>query len=306
MYSTLEKYIDPENIPKQYGGKLEYRFGDLPNMDPHIDNVLHWTAPHKLNGKDTIPIGPIRWQTAENGDRIAIAVGSENGKPRERKIAVIQSSKQPAPAAPAANAQAHQELYRTTSGLNTHPPTPPAAEVVPTPPRTESPETGATTTLPVREVHKTDSNKTSENQPSTDRTGTSGTSYAAQSQTHAHGTLASGTPDVREGTFGDTYGVNEPNTVGQAPKEHPMPEPEPVQVSYVDQAKDVAGQAYNTAASVGASALAAVGYGSKEPEPVQEQPKKPEDPRVDRTGDRNVEEYLRSQYESKAAAKAEQ
>lgn len=85
-----------------------------------------------------------------------------------------------------------------------------------------------------------------------------------------------------------------------------MPEPEIAQPTYVEQAKQVAGSAYSTAAGVGTSALAAVGYGNgvKEEKVEEEVPKKVEDPRVDATGDRNVEEYLRSKYESVAAAKA--
>ncbi|TIA47181.1 CRAL/TRIO domain-containing protein [Aureobasidium pullulans] len=310
MYPTLSKYIDPENIPEQYGGKLKYKFGELPNIDPDLHNVLQWTAPHKLNGMDTIPTGPIRWVTTETGDKIARAVGTENGKPRDRNVATVKSSAQPTPAAPAASQQARQDadLYRTTSGEHTHPPSPPPGQVIQETPYNESstPSAGNTSTLPVREIHQTESTQTSSNQPSTNRTGTSGTSYIAQSHTHAHGTLADGTPDKREGTFGDTYGVNEPNTIGQAPKEHPMPEPEIAQPTYVEQAKQVAGSAYSTAAGVGASALAAVGYGNgvREDKVEEEVPKKVEDPRVDATGDRNVEEYLRSKYESVAAAKA--
>lgn len=302
MYPTLEKYIEPEHIPEKYGGKLKYKFGELPNIDPAIHDVLTWDAPHKLNGNNTFPTGPIRWL---NQDKVALAVGSENGKVRERKVATLQSEKQSAPAAPAASQEEKQALYKTTSGVGTHPPTPPPNEVIPTP-REGSPIYGSST-LPVRKHHMTEPNKTSENQPSTNRTGTSATSYESQAHTHAHGTLSEGTPDVREGSFGK-YGVNEPNTIGQAPKEHPMPEPEPVEVSYVDQAKEVAGQAYNTAASVGASALAAVGYGSKQEtqEPVEEQPKKPEDPRVDQAKDGNVEEFLRSQYPSVMAEKTQQ
>ncbi|KAI5198495.1 hypothetical protein AUEXF2481DRAFT_8667 [Aureobasidium subglaciale EXF-2481] len=303
MYPTLSKYIEPENIPEQYGGKLKYKFGDLPNIDPDLHNVLQWTAPHKLNGMDTIPTGPIRWVTEANGDRVALAVGSESGKRREQKVAIVKSSQHSAPAA-----KQDASLYRTTSGVDTHPPSPPPgqSEAMPPPTYTDAP-TGNHTALPVREQHQVSSTMTSANQPSTDRTGTSGTSYIAQSHTHADGTLADGTPDKREGTFGDTYGVNEPNTIGQAPKEHPMPEPELPQPTYVDQAKQVAGQAYDTAAGVGASALAAVGYGTQQEnkEQLQEQPpKKPEDPRVDAVGDRNVEEFLRSKYESPAAKKA--
>lgn len=303
QYATLSKYIDPENIPEKYGGKLKYNFGDLPNIDPDLHNVLQWTAPNKLNGMDTIPSGPIRWVTTPTGDKVALALGSENGKPRNRQVAIAKASQQFTTAAPAASQD--ESLYRTTSGQHTHPPSPPnGQEAVATPTYGNG-----STTLPVREQHQVSSTQTSANQPSTDRTGTSGTSYIAQSHTHAHGTLADGTPDKREGTFGDTYGVNEPNTIGQAPKEHPMPEAEVLQPTYVEQAKGVAGQAYSTAASVGASALAAVGYGTKEEkkEAVEEQaPRKPEDPRVDAMGDRNLEEFLRSKYESPAAVKSKQ
>lgn len=283
---------------------MKYNFGDLPNIDPDLHNVLEWTAPNKLNGMDTIPNGPIRWVTTPTGDKVALALGSENGKPRNRQVAIAKASQHTTPAVPAVS-QEDASLYRTTSGQHTHPPSPPNGQEAVAPPTYGN----GSTTLPVREQHQVPSTQTSANQPSTDRTGTSGTSYIAQSHTHAHGTLADGTPDKREGTFGDTYGVNEPNTIGQAPKEHPMPEAEVPQPTYVDQAKEVAGQAYSTAASVGVSALAAVGYGTKEEnkEAVEEQaPKKPEDPRVDAMGDRNLEEFLRSKYESPAAAKSKQ
>lgn len=300
QYSTLAKYIDPENIPEQYGGKLKYKFGDLPNIDPDLHKVLEWTAPNKLHGMNTIPAGPIRWVTTPTGDRVAIALGSENGKPRNQQVAIARASQHSTAAAPAASQQ-DDSLYRTTSGQHTHPPSPPNGQEAMAPPSYGN----GSTTLPVREQHQVSSTQTSANQPSTDRTGTSGTSYIAQSHTHAHGTLADGTPDKREGTFGDTYGVNEPNTIGQAPKEHPMPEAEESQPTYVEQAKEVAGQAYTTAANVGASALAAVGYGTKEEnKAVEEAPKKAEDPRVDAMGDRSVEEFLRGKYESPAAAKS--
>ncbi|KAG9708073.1 CRAL/TRIO domain-containing protein, partial [Aureobasidium melanogenum] len=221
------------------------KFGELPNIDPDLHNVLQWTSPHKLNGMDTIPSGPIKWVTEPNGDKIAVAVGTENGKPRERKVAIVKSSQQPSAAAPAASQAARQDasIYRTTSGVDTHPPSPPPGqETMPPPTYDGTPSTASpATTLPVREHHQVSSTQTSANQPSTNRTGTTGTSYIAQAHTHAHGTMANGTPDKREGTFG-TYGVNEPNTIGQAPKEHPMPEPEVPQPSYVDQAKQVAGQ----------------------------------------------------------------
>jgi hypothetical protein len=306
IYPTLSKYIDPEHIPEQYGGKLKYKFGDLPNMDPAMSKILQWTAPNKRNGSDTIPEGPIRLKNTDSGQRVAIAVGTENGKQRDCKVAIVHTPSQTSSAGRPVNGVEQNGLGRTTSGEHTHPPSPPSGQDISTSQDPEAPLPGATSTLPVHPHHMTESTQTSTNQVGTDRTGTSGTSYTAQSQTLAHGTLAAGTPDKREGTFGEHYRVNEPNTIGQAPKEHAMPEPEQPTVTYVNQAKQVAEQAYETAAGVGASALAAVGYGSVEQNKEEQAPRKTEDPRVDAAGDGSVEEYLRSKYESPIARKAKE
>ena len=90
----------------------------------------------------------------------------------------------------------------------------------------------------------------------------------------------------------------EPNTVGQAPKEHPVPEPEQPQPSVIDTAKQYAGQAYEQATHLPQTVLAAVGYGSK-PEPTMtgEKPKA-EDPAVDNMDPRQLEEFLRAKNKS--------
>jgi hypothetical protein len=136
QYSTLAKYIDPENIPEQYGGKLKYKFGDLPNIDPALHNVIKWTAPHKLNGMDTIPAGPIRWVITPTGDRVAIAVGSENGKRRDIQVAISKHPQQSTSTASGATQHAPTDasLYRTTSGEHTHPPSPPPGQEAKAPP----------------------------------------------------------------------------------------------------------------------------------------------------------------------------
>jgi len=172
QYSTLAKYIDPENIPEQYGGKLKYKFGDLPNIDPALHNIIRWTAPHKLNGMDTIPAGPIRWVTTPTGDRVAIAVGSENGKRRDVQVAILKNPQQSTSAASGATPQAPTDaaLYRTTSGEHTHPPSPPPGQEAMAPPSYSN----GSSTLPVREKDLVSSTQTSTNQTSTDRTGTSG------------------------------------------------------------------------------------------------------------------------------------
>lgn len=130
------------------------------------------------------------------------------------------------------------------------------------------------------------------------RAGTSETRYIQQSGTHAEGTMADGTPDVKVDSQGEKQALMDPHTVGQAPKEHPLPIPEEPAPSIVDQAKEYAGQAVETAKTLPATVMSAVGMGGQKEEPVQEQAKK-EDPAVDAMEGRNVEEFLRSQTMSK-------
>ena len=347
MKSTLEQYIEPENIPKKYGGQLDYKFGDLPNLDATIQKSLTWSSPAKEGGRDTFPTGPIRWQRYENGDLAAIAVGSVKGKARDTKVAVLHPSTKAVQTSLGAGHQGHQ-MFRTTSGIDTHPATPPDNQVdVMESSREESPEgrvsstsargpapalvtgavtaigtgasggtylsyqdvalTSTTTTLPHHggppagsETYQESSFEEAQtHQPSTDREGTSTTRYAEQSNTHAQGTLSEGTPHTK-GSHGDTYSVMEPNTVGQAPKEYPLPPTEePAAPSYLDQAKSLAGQAYGTATSVGTSALAAVGVGGAKEETAEEKPKTtPHDPAVDAAEPAQVEAFLRAKYSS--------
>lgn len=364
MKKTLEQYIDPDNIPRQYGGRLDYKFGELPNLEPVITNTLDWSAPEKLNGRNTIPTGPILWKTESNGTLNAIAVGTQNNRPRDRKVASIAPQEKVNMADLGAGAQqAHQQkqdnlavrqkqMYRTTSGIDTHPTTtndvdlsPPSPEY-PTndapisnstggtylsyrdgpPLQTESQyqpsqyqtsqsqyePTYASSTHQNASINHPNPSQQGQNTISTDRSGTSSTRYADQSSTHAHGTLGSGTPSVRDEGHGASHSVMDPNTVGQAPKEHPMPEPETTAPSYLEQAQALAGQAGAAVSGAGSAALAAVGYGggqttAAETEKAEEQQQErriPHDPAVDAAGDRSVEDFLRDQYKSKAATTA--
>jgi hypothetical protein len=90
----------------------------------------------------------------------------------------------------------------------------------------------------------------------------------------------------------------DPNTVGQAPKEHPLPIPEAPQPNIIDQAKDYAGQAVETAKQLPSTVMSAVGMGEKKEEQPAVEEKK-EDPAVDGMPGKNVEEFLRSQTMSK-------
>ncbi|GAB7361349.1 hypothetical protein MBLNU230_g1405t1 [Neophaeotheca triangularis] len=126
MKQTLEQYIDPDNIPKKYGGKLDFKFGDLPVLEPSIENYLRWKAPQSgKEGHKTIPTGPIKWQYDNAGDLVAVAVGTEKGVPRNKVIASLHPEEGVSTLALNPGRNERAALQRTTTGQATHPPTPP-------------------------------------------------------------------------------------------------------------------------------------------------------------------------------------
>lgn len=115
-----------------------------------------------------------------------------------------------------------------------------------------------------------------------------------QEGTHAEGQLAEGTPALKIDSQGERQGIMEPNTVGQAPKEHPIPRAEESsQPGVVEQAQNMAGQAVEQAKQIPATVMSAVGMGEKkEDKPAVEENK--EDPEVDGMAESKVEEFLRA------------
>lgn len=94
---TLEAYIEPCNIPKKYGGELDFSFGQLGIPDPSWEGVVQWE-----DGFNQFPTGPLLWETIDEGKRLAcVAYGSENGKPREQRVCTIPKTW------PAINAEAN-------------------------------------------------------------------------------------------------------------------------------------------------------------------------------------------------------
>ena len=86
VYSTLSQYIDHDNIPKKYGGGLDFEWGQLPNLEPAIEAQMKWENPNTQDGRKTFPIGPIKWEEGQDGEMQAWGVGSENGAPRRKLI----------------------------------------------------------------------------------------------------------------------------------------------------------------------------------------------------------------------------
>lgn len=249
MKSTLEQYIDPANIPKKYGGQLDFEFGMMPVLEPAIEKALHWEAPSTQGSARTIPTGPIKWEESADGKVTAIAVGTEDGKPRKQVIASLTTNvsiKAMHGSLVTSNTPiAKAELALTTSGKHTQPPDSGDADLyigsdlppseTPTPPQTQS--------LPIRQ----------EKGQEQVRPGTSETRFEQQQDAHAAGQLADGTPALNDHGYGDKSVTMEPDTVGQALKDVSVPSAEePKDTSYIGQAKEVAANVYNGAtAAVG-------------------------------------------------------
>lgn len=84
---TLTQYIDPKNIPKKYGGELDFNWGDRPVLDPHVDEVVEWE-----DGFNDFPAGPIFWRDMEDGRLECVAVGSVNKVERMQRVCTIRKN----------------------------------------------------------------------------------------------------------------------------------------------------------------------------------------------------------------------
>ncbi len=68
---TLEKFMDPKDIPKLYGGALDWEWGQLPHLDTETREAL------ETDGNTGWVKGPTLWL-----NRQRVTVGSEKGKLR--------------------------------------------------------------------------------------------------------------------------------------------------------------------------------------------------------------------------------
>ncbi|KAF2685644.1 CRAL/TRIO domain-containing protein [Lentithecium fluviatile CBS 122367] len=321
VFSTLSQYIDPDNIPKKYGGNLDFEFGDMPNLEPAIQEAIKWELPSVHKGRNTFPIGPIKWEDGENGAKKAIAVGSEQGKLRNTHILTIPNPVGAKAEVPVVNTPVDElELQLLGDGTATQPPdteipnvedqTPPPSDT-PTPSATPKPESQATTstTPATSSTPSVDGGAKETTLPI--REGTSDTRYEQQHQTHASGQLADGTPHaaVNDHGHGDKTVTMEPGTVGQAPKDVSIKPQEPPAPGYLYQAKQVAAQASSVVTSTVGSAAGAVtnfvgGSGEKVEEKVLEKtPEQKElDKKIDGKDELAMESFLREQTATKVQA----
>ncbi|KAJ5689197.1 hypothetical protein N7462_003589 [Penicillium macrosclerotiorum] len=82
---TLTSFMDPSSFPKQYGGELEWQWGDMPNLDESARALLTNLEQPAAEGKTKPEIlkGPMLFK----GDTIEV-LGTEDGKDRRATIAV--------------------------------------------------------------------------------------------------------------------------------------------------------------------------------------------------------------------------
>lgn len=300
MTSTLAKYVEMDNIPKKYGGTLDWQFGDLPFLEPAIANSLNWKENVQEKGHQTLPQGPLKWNYSEDGDLVMTAIGSENDKPRNRVIAGLHVESGVAKLALSPGRADNQALFRATSAQipavqDTKPATASMAD-------SSNASTNAETTpaTSARDSSTTDTSAGSL-QNGAQRDGTSVTRYEQQHGTHAEGQMANGTPATKLDGRGEQQAIMEPNTVGQAPKEHPMKIPEQAQQTTIDQAKEMAANAVEQAKQLPTMVMSAVGMAGAKQEEAKVEAKK-EDPAVDSMPVQNVEEFLRAQSMTKPAS----
>ena len=80
--------MEPSSIPKQYGGELDWQWGDMPNLDEPARELIGAleTAPADGQTKPGFIKGPVLFK----GDKVEV-LGKENGKSRATTVPVPES-----------------------------------------------------------------------------------------------------------------------------------------------------------------------------------------------------------------------
>ncbi|KAI2629544.1 CRAL/TRIO domain-containing protein [Hypoxylon sp. NC1633] len=82
---VLTSFMHMKDIPKSYGGELDWDFFEDPAWDDEIMRVCQWE-----NGYTTFPPGPLYWRQIDDGKRLeCLAVGSSDGKERKDRVCTI-------------------------------------------------------------------------------------------------------------------------------------------------------------------------------------------------------------------------
>jgi hypothetical protein len=150
---TMESFVDPENIPKQYGGGLEFKWGETPNLDPVVHETVKWE-----NGHTAFPRGPMVWRPVGDGETlecVAIGTTGPDHEPRLERVCTMPRLFKPSTeetAAPPAPSREASDSPAVTTGVET-------ADA----PAASTNNSDATPSTVVEGVQKLDINGTSEN-----------------------------------------------------------------------------------------------------------------------------------------------
>lgn len=92
---TLSSFMDTSNFPTQYGGELEWQWGDMPNLDKpakdiigpieHIGRMGDGKEPNEAKQEEGEEKAFVKGPVVCYDDRIEV-LGSVDGKPRRRTI----------------------------------------------------------------------------------------------------------------------------------------------------------------------------------------------------------------------------
>lgn len=82
---TLKSFIPTANIPKKYGGELDFSWNDRPKLDDTILEAVTWH-----NGHSSFPEGPVYWRPVDGGKRLeCVARGTVDKVERNEVVGSI-------------------------------------------------------------------------------------------------------------------------------------------------------------------------------------------------------------------------
>ena len=85
----MSTVIDKANIPRKYGGGHDFAFGALPDLDPEIARAVEWLKVEDGEIVRKMPLGPMRWIRRDDGKKVAVAVGTLDGKRRREAVMAL-------------------------------------------------------------------------------------------------------------------------------------------------------------------------------------------------------------------------
>ncbi|EFX06001.1 cellular retinaldehyde-binding/triple function protein [Grosmannia clavigera kw1407] len=81
---TLLSFIAKKDIPKKYGGELDFTWGQMPNLDPAIRARTTWE-----NDFTDFPKGPLFWRPIDGGRVECVAAGSVKKVERMARVCTM-------------------------------------------------------------------------------------------------------------------------------------------------------------------------------------------------------------------------